>query len=217
MNALDSPLEALAFNYATFGFSTVVNNIWTWIAVLTAAVSVWTIRATGSPKSEPRIRNPDVSPPKAVLPPPDKVAELASASASTSTSAPLATMSPSVFAVESDGATKGKFSVYYEDDRDHDGEGADGELDDDEDLGSVVAVDGGEWFDGWDTILRMRKGEMGWYRFQDTTVLDGNVVRLWDGECRLRKSIEIPADGWLDKPPLPMPFSPVSARVGDDL
>ncbi|KAE9464589.1 hypothetical protein C3L33_03502, partial [Rhododendron williamsianum] len=48
MNSLDSPLEALAFNYLSFAFSTAVNNVWTWLAALTtAAVSFWKIRAAG--------------------------------------------------------------------------------------------------------------------------------------------------------------------------
>uniref|UniRef100_A0A5B7BVN6 Uncharacterized protein n=1 Tax=Davidia involucrata TaxID=16924 RepID=A0A5B7BVN6_DAVIN len=185
MNALNSPLEALAFNYVTFGFLTVVNNIWTWIAVVTAAVSFWRIRVAGSPKPDPRAaRNPDVSPnSKVVSQPPDTVAEPVSSS---STAASLATMTPCVWAVESDGATKGNFTVYYEDDR----RGGDGELtltgklDADGDFGSG----GGEWsYDVCDrSMLRMRMGDdMGWYRFQDMTVFDGNVVRLWD-DCRRR-------------------------------
>ena len=48
MNALDSPLEALALDYINVGFLTIVNNLWTWVAVITAAVSFWRIRvATG--------------------------------------------------------------------------------------------------------------------------------------------------------------------------
>ncbi|KAA8534744.1 hypothetical protein F0562_029814 [Nyssa sinensis] len=152
-----------------------------------AAVSFWRIRAAGSLKSHhPCGRNPDdQSPTKAVSvsPAPDTAATLAPASASTLASWTTA-MTPSVCAVETDGATKGKFTVYYENDR----EVSDGELTltGDGDFGNgVVVVGGGDWCDGWERTLRMRMGlgDMGWYRYQDLTVLDGKVVRLWDG-CR---------------------------------
>lgn len=34
--------------------------------------------------------------------------------------------------------------------------------------------------DGWEMVLKMKTAEMGWYLYQDLTVLDGNVVRLWN-------------------------------------
>uniref|UniRef100_A0A803MF61 Transmembrane protein n=1 Tax=Chenopodium quinoa TaxID=63459 RepID=A0A803MF61_CHEQI len=45
MNGLDSPLESLAFIPVNLGplLSAVVNNIWAWLAVVTAAVSFWRI------------------------------------------------------------------------------------------------------------------------------------------------------------------------------
>lgn len=49
------------------------------------------------------------------------------------------------------------------------------------------------WWDNWEKVMRMRIGggdHMGWYRYQDLTVLDGNVVRLWDG-CRDKSTISL--------------------------
>ncbi|KAG6389413.1 hypothetical protein SASPL_150881 [Salvia splendens] len=42
--ALDSPLEALAFNYLSYALLTAVNNIWAWLAV-----SFWRIRVLSTP------------------------------------------------------------------------------------------------------------------------------------------------------------------------
>ncbi|XP_059634683.1 uncharacterized protein LOC132277011 [Cornus florida] len=186
MKSFDSPLEALAFNYVSFGFLTVVNNIWTWIAVITAAVSFWRIKASGSSISDPPCPNPDVGPPKAASPLPPTAAEPSPAPA------PLTTMTPWVRHVESDGATRGnKFTLYYEEEqceRGDEGVTLTREYDDGSD--GVVKGGGGAWCDdGWEGMLRMRMGDMGLYRLQDLTVLDGNVVRLWDGcrrkQCRL--------------------------------
>ncbi|KAE8724471.1 hypothetical protein F3Y22_tig00010526pilonHSYRG00014 [Hibiscus syriacus] len=43
---------------------------------------------------------------------------------------------------------------------------------------------GGDRWESWERVLRLRKGETGWYRYQDLTAINGNVVRLWDGSCR---------------------------------
>ncbi|KAF7147654.1 hypothetical protein RHSIM_Rhsim03G0226200 [Rhododendron simsii] len=102
MNALDTPLEALAFNYLSFAFSTAV----AWLAVITAAVSFWKIRAAGC-----------AGPAKSQRPDRRRINE------------PITTVSTTTTAVnfvleETDGSAaanegkrrlrRGKFTVYYE-------------------------------------------------------------------------------------------------------
>lgn len=72
-----------------------------------------------------------------------------------------------------DGVTKGKFTVYYEEDR---------ERESDEEL-TEACCDGGctsEWWEKWDKMLETKLGVKGWYMYQDLTDLNGNVVRFWD-------------------------------------
>ncbi|TYJ29716.1 hypothetical protein E1A91_A06G086000v1 [Gossypium mustelinum] len=181
---LESPLEALAFNYVSFGIFTVIHNLWTWIAVLTAAVSFWRIRAVVGASVQSNDQKLSVSisdrahdESRPIL----GVDEKPTPSASVSTPpAPPASVS------ETSGSqlvTKGgkiKLTVYY--------------VDDDVDVDGGMTVtewsDGGEgrccgeWWESWERVLRLRKGEAGWYRYQDLTALNGNVVRLWDESCR---------------------------------
>ncbi|KAL6965799.1 hypothetical protein U1Q18_036860 [Sarracenia purpurea var. burkii] len=240
MNALDSPVEVMAFNYLSFGFLTAANNnIWAWVAVMTtaAAVSFWRIRASagtggGAAKSETRGRNPGGSPPPPMMllnlvkEEEEKVVGGDQVTASKTNSARTAVdnaaeettrtarrvdtvaeetaRTPQVVdiaaaeettrtarvvgAVEKE-TTRRKFTVYYEDDGEDElsppeevGEDRVGEL--------VTAVGGGgggggeeDWCEGWKGTMRLRTGDMEWYRHQNLTVLDGNVVKLWDG-CR---------------------------------
>ncbi|KAM6583651.1 hypothetical protein CsatB_010653 [Cannabis sativa] len=183
MNVLDSPLEALVFNYVSFGFFTFVNNLWTWVAVLTAAVSFWKIRATtvdGPPGVSPSCDDRCSITPSA--PPPT---EPASALASASVSGHVA---------EDNGAdnvvlTKGrKFSLYYEINN--------GELTESDGGVETVVVEEycgddncgvGGWWER--SMLKRRLDEKSWYRYQDLTELNGNVVRLWDDDyCRISSS-----------------------------
>lgn len=174
MNLLeDSNLEALTFNYLSFG---VINNLWTWIAVITAAVSFWKIRASGCPKPEllppldDRVSDrPDPEPEVSEL---DAVSEPACA--------------PRVVVgyggADIDGVTKGKFTVYYEDDVECESEEALTVTDEWEDRRGRSDGCDSEWWEGWERLLRLRVGEIenGWYTCQDLTALNGNVVRLWD-------------------------------------
>ncbi|KDP33961.1 hypothetical protein JCGZ_07532 [Jatropha curcas] len=195
MNVLDSPLEALAFDYASFGIFTVVNNLWTWVALITAAISFWRIRTSGaggvvsssSLKSEPlssvncidchgnKSRTViEKSAIKSVIEPSKQPVP----AAATSKRLKPASARPSVF--ENDGVIKAKFVVYYEDDREGEGNG------DCEEYSTVVGEweNGsgyGEWRESWEKVLRIRMGDMDWYRYQDLTAINGNVVRLWDG------------------------------------
>ncbi|GFY98560.1 hypothetical protein Acr_12g0011010 [Actinidia rufa] len=179
VNSLESPLEALAFNDLSFGFLTGINNLWTWVAVITAAVSFWRIRASGTVavKSEHRSRNlNDSSPPRvsSSLHTEEATDEPAFISRRTTTAPPMEA---------TEGATRGKFTVYFE--KEGEGEGASEEEVDDGGVGSLGAVVRGG-YDGlcenWENLWRMRiRDNMGWYRYQDLTVMDGNVVKLWDG------------------------------------
>ncbi|XLT86833.1 hypothetical protein HN873_008586, partial [Arachis hypogaea] len=186
MNVLDSQVEALVFNYLTFGFLTLLNNFWTWLALLTAALSFWKIRSSVCP--EPEIGDPtrelvvEAAIPEAVTP----LVE----SAAVVDAAPLAVTE------DVDGVRKGKFTVYYEEEGDDEGaQCMRGERE-----GSLTLTlplmawrEEGcevEWWEKWERLLRLRNGvnEGGWYTCQDLTELNGNVVRLWDGGFRCRES-----------------------------
>ena len=198
MNQLfDSPLEALAFNYVSFGIFTIVNNLWTWVAVITAAVSFWTIRAAGAAISSCFVRKPDQKPSTCIIDrtedesrPIPEAEEKPTPSALVSAPASVAETSVSPL-VCSDGVSKGgkfKLTVYYEDvgESDVDGEmtvtkwRSDGGSDCEE--GSC-----GEWWECWERVLCLKKGETGWYRHQDLTSINGNIVRLWHESCGKRE------------------------------
>ncbi|XP_010503024.1 PREDICTED: uncharacterized protein LOC104780221 [Camelina sativa] len=171
MATLDSPLEVLAFDYVNFVF----NNLWTWIAVVTAAVSFWRIRSTTTISGRGRRDEGfiDESPREPQKP--------------QATKAPLVveTRPPKVKVTETedwslllcnDGVTKGKLTVYYE-------EEIDGERDEDGEETTAVKYGGGEsgeWWERWESVVKMRNGDEGWYRYVDLTVINGSVVRLWD-------------------------------------
>ncbi|XP_022756407.1 uncharacterized protein LOC111304154 [Durio zibethinus] len=192
---LDSPLEALAFNYISFGIFTVVNNLWTWVAVVTgtAAISFWRIRATCAATSSCSVKKPDQKPSTCITdrteddsrPIPEDEEKLAS---SALVSAPASLAGTSVSPLVCNGrVTKGgkfKLTVYYEDDgeSDEDGETTATEWSDGDDDCKEGSC--GEWWESWERVLSVRKGETGWYRYQDLTVINGNVVRLWNESCR---------------------------------
>ncbi|EYU25818.1 hypothetical protein ABFS82_10G078700 [Erythranthe guttata] len=176
MGTLDSPLEALALNYLTYGFLTVVNSIWPWVAVITAAVSFWRIRALSSPE----LRNAASCKAEAE----EEEEEEAIVS-----DAPARAFCCRVLAREC--STKTKFRLYYEEE---DFRGDDGGESDDY-RSEVAAAEAAvsekldycprRRCDDWErTMVVMRMGDLGWYRWQDMTVLDGSVVRLWEGRRR---------------------------------
>ncbi|XP_062010749.1 uncharacterized protein LOC133727142 [Rosa rugosa] len=180
---LDSPLEALAFDYVSFGLITVINSLWTWVAVVTAAVSFWRLRPRAleglkfHSKDVVKSSNGCSSFPETS--PPVTVEEESPSSVSAPSRAPVAVSSSGRF--EDDGGlTKGvKFTLYFDEDANGD-VGGEGELtaEETEESGGV------NW---WESGLRMRTGEKSWYRCQDLTVFNGNVVRLWDNNhgCRV--------------------------------
>ncbi|XP_055823730.1 uncharacterized protein LOC129892200 [Solanum dulcamara] len=180
MNAIleSSVLEALAFNYSSFG---IANIVWTWVAVVTAAVSFWRIKVSSStlpPPPEPTLVTSSSSP--------SQVERLVQLKESTSPT-PASTMmsADAAFLVKEEG-TKGKLTVYFKQDEDgecnNDGEGGDQEGEDE----SVELSK--EWFQNWEILLKLRKGERGWYCYQDMKVIDGSVVRLWEGRREAEKT-----------------------------
>ncbi|XAR51107.1 hypothetical protein NMG60_11005645 [Bertholletia excelsa] len=193
MNTLESPLEALALDNLSFGFFTIVNNVWTWVAVVTAAVSFWRLKSIGAGARELKSEGSSENPAGSNLDPapaPDPAIP-----------APM----PAVSTLETTMATtRGKFTLYYEDEEgDERGSAvAAGERDCGRGSGGwvgEVVSRGGGWCEGWEVMLRTRKGETGsgWYRWQDVTVLDGSVVRLWDGETRWRSAVSVSGgDRW---------------------
>lgn len=189
MDALDSPLEALALNYLTYGFLTAVNNIWAWVAVITAAVSLWRIRASSPlPVSTPELRSRCQESASTSSSPPQKVPEWTAAAEVEAIASAAHSETPFCDTLEREGGcTKTKFSLYFE----RDGESVDS--------GCAAAAVRSEKFDrrcdDWDRMgVVMRMGDMGWYRWQDMTVLDGSVVQLWDGSRR-RHAAALVIDG----------------------
>ncbi|GER36105.1 exosome complex component Rrp42 [Striga asiatica] len=170
MDALNSPIEALAVDYLSHGWLAVANSIWAWLAVITAAVGFWRIRGSSSP---PPRRGDGI----ALLKQPEKSAAAAVAVVADSPAEDL--VPASCCAVESECSPKGKFSAYYEDDLGEiDGGGCDEVL--------AAAAESRRECGGWErTMVGVRMGDMGWYRWQDLNVLDGNVVRLWDSRRRM--------------------------------
>ncbi|KAE8735287.1 Plant invertase/pectin methylesterase inhibitor superfamily protein [Hibiscus syriacus] len=184
---LDSPIESLAFNYVSFGIFTVGNNLWTWIAVVTAALSFWKIRAAaGAVVSSGYVQSNDPKPSTSISDESPPVPEPDSEQPTPSSSVVDTSVSPLVCRGEV--VTRGKFklTVYFDDD----GEESDVDVDD----GGVRVTgrsDGGggdcnEWWESWEGVLKLRNGETGWYRHQDLSALNGNVVRLWDESCKCR-------------------------------
>lgn len=197
-NVLDSPLEALALDYLSVGFLTVVHNLWTWVAVVTAAVSFWRIRAAGG---GPAYLKSAVSPPPSQcdqsscgseLVPETSVPDVSADEPPTPAAAPApAPTSPREMEIDDVkvefSVTKGpKFvAMYYcEDVMQDNGELSVANKWDESDEDACVNVFGcEEWWESWEPVLRMRMGEVEWYRYQDLKVHNGNVVRLWDGAC----------------------------------
>ncbi|XP_009611855.1 uncharacterized protein [Nicotiana tomentosiformis] len=221
MSALESPLEALAFNYLSFGLFTVVNNIWTWLAVITAAFSFWRIKTSSALLKSALVRgdfSDDSSPslPRTAFVPPSEHGETVAADEPASTSrGPSITAPTTISPFHRVDSTKGRFTAYYKADN------VLGPCNDDvdcrdstdkEDHGesrissqwvksSILSNNGtvevedlmcNDWYQSWEKVIRTKKGEIGWYSYQDLHVIDGNIVRLWEG-CRRRREAEATA------------------------
>ncbi|XP_004243685.1 uncharacterized protein [Solanum lycopersicum] len=159
---LESPVEALAFNYWSF------DVVWTWIAaVVTAAITFWKIKSSSStlPTPEP-----------ALLTLASSQVELMRLSTERTCSTPASAVMlfDDAFLVKEEG-TKGKVTVYFNPEDEDECNG------DDQELGEEDKNDGVEWFENWEKLLKLRKGERGWYCYQDMKLINGSIVRLWDG------------------------------------
>lgn len=188
MATLVSPLEALAFEYVSFGVLAVINNVWTWIAVVTAAVSFWRIRVTtigddgrrhGCGLLEEQTASKTEQERQGVAGPVKETAEARVEEALVMKTEVWETL------MCDDGVTKGKMTMYYE-------VYVDGGRDVDEDGELTSAVnygcgsgDCGEWWERWEGVVKMRNGDENWYRYVDLMVINGSVVRLWDDKRSL--------------------------------
>ncbi|XP_004287665.1 PREDICTED: uncharacterized protein LOC101305000 [Fragaria vesca subsp. vesca] len=192
-SVLDSPL---AFDYVSFGLINVVNSLWTWLAVVTATVSFWRLRPRAIeglklhlPSSNDVVRSSNgCSPFPETSPPPVTAEEELPRSVSAPPSrahAAVPSSSSGLGRFEDDGGvTKGvKFTLYFDEDTNGD-VGGEGEGDGDVTARETEESGGENW---WESCLRMRTEEKSWYRYQDLTVFNGNVVRLWDDNqgCRV--------------------------------
>lgn len=174
MDLLEMPLEALVLRLNSLPTAT-ARSLWTCLAVLATALGLWRIRAVGS-RSEASL---PASTPAPKLGP----AEPAQAPA------PAPAPAPTQCHVEDVSPPKARFMAYYdscdwfdvEDDGDEEakvdgGRGVDG-------IGDGTAPLAAPW-EGfpWEGLMVWRRGDLGWYRYQDLTALNGSVVRLWDGD-----------------------------------
>ncbi|KAK4774634.1 hypothetical protein SAY86_009569 [Trapa natans] len=189
MDALDSSIEVLAIDYARCGFFALLNNLWTWATVAAAAIGFWRIRAAAGvtcctvpdrhahPHQRPFHEGASSVGCSSV---PDEKPYVTTGSAY-----PLESASDGFEMV-----TKRRFTVYYD-------EECDSDEDDHMEMDPAVVVGVEEefsgslgWWSGWERALRVRNGDMLWYRCQDMTVFDGNVVRLWDRSQWRREFLE---------------------------
>ncbi|XP_071723322.1 uncharacterized protein [Rutidosis leptorrhynchoides] len=192
MNVMDSsPFQALALDYPNFGMFTVVNNLWAWVAVITAAVSFWRIKTiSGATVTFPVKAEPEQTQKNQRASIDNQESTTTSTESGVAAAAPtfpadegeqqlVASVleSPLSYAVKE--MTKGmKFSVYYEEDV------RENEEENDETVvrkwgytDGVVVNGGGE--SDLERVMRMRMGDFGWYRCQELTAINGNVVRFW--------------------------------------
>ncbi|GAB2291555.1 hypothetical protein Dimus_025809 [Dionaea muscipula] len=212
MNVLNTPLESLLFFDASAVGGSVVHNVWTWIALISAVFSFWGFRLLPSASSS----SPSSKPPPPTSHPfatsrlvPSSSEDSTSTTTTSSSSNPiqagtlslmLPTTSFCTAAVRVDEKTRcRKFTVVYcgdlvveEDEREEVGGGdlIDDGMDGGDDGGDELVRRwgaGGHWGkgdhrDNWGVgyVVEMRMGDMGWYRCQDLSVLDGSVIRLWD-------------------------------------
>ncbi|XP_021756693.1 uncharacterized protein LOC110721803 [Chenopodium quinoa] len=187
MNGLDSPLESLAFIPVNLGplLSAVVNNIWAWLAVVTAAVSFWRIH-NSSIKTTSSSSHIFLSPPPTPEPAP---------------TVPKTTPFVRKGGVEEEeketeeeeeevltrGNSKKFFTVFCEErenDENEDGEVDGGDYNDDDEVDEEknewVMIK--RWGSSSELTVEMRGGDLGWYSYQNRKVIDGSVVRLWGEE-----------------------------------
>ncbi|XP_073273376.1 uncharacterized protein [Primulina huaijiensis] len=177
MNALDSPVEPLALNYLSYSFFTAVNKMLAaWVAAVTTAFSFWRIGPSSPPRPEQRGRTKDAASTSLLdrgleeLAVADEPAELVSTQGGTYC----------ISSLETENSTKGKFVLYYRND-----DFREGGVEDDDGV-AAKSEKFRRWSDmDWEGKMKIRMGDMGWYRCQDLAAFNGSVVRLWDGRSRV--------------------------------
>ncbi|XP_047339669.1 uncharacterized protein LOC124943163 [Impatiens glandulifera] len=155
-----SPFEAFLF---TFNFSTILNNVCTWLALITATFTFRRIRSSSSTTAGKLFSTPANDQNNRPDPLPDS-------------HLPSAAVVPSWLSAEtSESSTMGKFKEYYD---------RDANEDDDVCVGEMITsccrrFDVFRFPVECEKMLRLRMMELSWYDFQDLTVIDGNVVKFW--------------------------------------
>lgn len=233
MDPLSSSLETLILSYRGIASLSAVSHLWTWVAILTAAISLWWIKNVGGAASSRRRNEPlqkERPPektdggylchlsarletfPSSIAVRSDTVpASPASESNSGSLDfcmhgdwpeegyCPSAKISGPFFRRWEDDSEclpgigrvgcilceegRGKFAVYFDGDLRDGGDRCRGAVEESRFRGS------GSWIDADDCAVAARDlaplvgsaNEWPWYHHLDLAVLNGNVVRLWEG------------------------------------
>ncbi|KAJ4816542.1 transmembrane protein [Rhynchospora pubera] len=192
--------EPISFRFYSHPASSTSGSLWTLIAVLAAAaVGFWRIKIGGS-KPDGADTSPLFTTPLEETQ--TKVVPLLHSTENEASVSPYCSVDRTV---EIAGTPKVRFTTYF---------GKEGCIGccHVEDEAEEPIVDDGEEFSTprevelswerqevevkWDGIVPLRRrGDLGWYSYQDMAALNGSVVRLWDGDSPRRRkgSIAIPS------------------------
>ncbi|XP_008803397.2 uncharacterized protein LOC103716956 [Phoenix dactylifera] len=184
MDLLEMPLEDIVLRFHSLPAAVAAGSLCAGLAVLAAALGLWRIRAVGS--------RSDVSLPHSPTPPKPEPAQAPAPAPAPVPRSPEPTARALHCHVEDAGTPKARFTAYYgscdrfdvEDDGDEQAEVDNGRKNDGASLvrarltAPIAPLEGF----GWEGLMVRRRGDLGWYRYQDLTALNGSVVRLWDGD-----------------------------------
>ncbi|KAJ1698656.1 hypothetical protein LUZ63_007168 [Rhynchospora breviuscula] len=199
MEFLEFQFEPISFPFYSHPASSTGGSLLTWIAVLAAAaVGFWRIRIGGS-----KTDGADTSP-LFTTPLEETQTKVVSLLQSTENEASVSPSCSVDRLVEIVGMPKVRFTTYF----DKEGcigccqvedEAEEPIVDDGEELGPremELPWERKEVEVKWNGIAPVRRrGDLGWYSYQDMAALNGSVVRLWDGDSPRRRkgSIAIPS------------------------
>nr|CAD1827280.1 unnamed protein product [Ananas comosus var. bracteatus] len=198
MDLLEMPLEAVALRFYSLPAVVAGGSIWTCLAIIAAAaIGLWRIRTVGSRSESSSSSSSSSSSLLTSSPPP-------SPSPSPSLSKPIERPILSRFELDEEvGTPKVRFTAYYndaadclgccrvDDDDDVGGDNEEREVEADDAVSDGVNGDSRKrlskpsWAGDvpkWEVPALSGNGDLGWYRYQDMTALNGSVVRLWDGD-----------------------------------
>lgn len=160
-----SLLETLrSFDYV---LTIILNNVWTCMAILTAGAISFIWSTTLNKSSSPRFEQASSS--SVSCHEESNVVH----SYSPQLFEPVSKNAISTRVLECTEIKKGKFAVYYYDD----------EVPEEDCYGGNVECEETEYddvSDGGSVTFCCRELNLGWYRYLDLTVFNGNVVRFWD-------------------------------------